>query len=178
MSAMPDANARAMNALRRLVSALRTAGADANVEHAMSVAQCFALRVIGGRPGLTMSELAQQTLTTRSTISEIVVKLVNKGLVCRRVDPSDQRRIRLQLTAAGVVAFGSMGETLPERLVRALDSMTPAMRESLAALLEQWIESAGLSREPPAMFDERRESGVRLSPDGPDHVMLSRVLSG
>lgn len=149
-----DANVRVMNALRRLVSALRTTGADALVARSMSVAQQFALRVIGRQPGLTMSALARATLTSRSAVSEVVVRLVDAGMVRREADASDQRRVRLHLTPHGATTFSLLGETLPERLVLALDGLEPETRELLATAMERWTETAGLGNVAPAMFGE------------------------
>lgn len=163
-----DANVRAMNALRRLVSALRTTGADALVPRPMSVAQQFALRVIGRHPGLTMSALARATLTSRSSVSEVVVRLVNAGLVRREADASDHRRVRLHLTPGGAATFSLVGETLPERLVVALDSLEPEAREMLATAMETWTETAGLGNVAPVMFGEPSEpagAGMRPAPD-------------
>lgn len=158
---------RAMNSLRRLVSALRSSGALPHGDSRLSVAQQFALRLIGSRPGLTMTDLAEATLTTRSTVSEVVVRLVAAGLVGRETDPADGRRVRLQLTSSGTSVFEALSETLPERLVRALDAMDPASRESLATLLEGWIQLAGLSATSPVMFGEPVPAGRTATTDRP-----------
>ncbi|HEX6316257.1 MAG TPA: MarR family transcriptional regulator [Gemmatimonadaceae bacterium] len=157
---------RVMNALRRLVSALRSPGADAPAGLPATVAQQFALRVIGARPGLTMTELARATLTTRSAISEVVVRLVRQGMVRREPDSQDHRRIRLQLTPDGAIANAALGETTPERLVRALDTLTPAMRVSLAEALESWTASAGLGQMAPHMFGEPSAGRAAGEPSG------------
>lgn len=147
---------RAMNALRRLVSALRTTGAGAVVGQGLSVAQQFAIRVIGHQPGLAMTDLAAATMTTRSTVSEVVVRLVDRGLVRRTRDEADQRVVRLQLTPEGEAVYERLEQTVPERLVAALDSMDPMIRDMLAESLEAWVESAGFDSEEPRMFGEPR----------------------
>jgi len=76
MDSTDDAAARAMDALRRLVSALRSSGVAASGEPGMSVAQRFALRVIGTEPGISMGGLAGRTLTTPSAVSEVVSRLL------------------------------------------------------------------------------------------------------
>lgn len=156
-----------MNALRRLVSALRTSGAGASGVPGMSVAQQFALRTIGRRPGLTMSELASATLTTASTVSEVVHRLVERELVVRGPDPADHRRVQLHLTSAGSDVFQSLEQTVPERLVQALGSMDAASRDSLAASLEAWVAAAGLSAEVPRMFGEPPQAAAPVRGGGP-----------
>lgn len=155
------ADARAMNALRRLVSALRTSGAAASRERGMSVAQCFALRLIGRHRGLSMGELADRTLTTPSAVSEVVSRLVERGAVRRDADPADHRRVLVRLTLDGQRLCEGLEETLPERLVSALASMDPDVRLSLADTLEEWVIQAGLGEIAPIMFGEGLPSDRR-----------------
>lgn len=155
------ADVRAMNALRRLVSALRTSGATGSREKGMSVAQLFALRIIARQPRLSMRELADHTLTTPSAVSEVVSRLVVRGLVRREPDPLDQRRVLVSVTAQGELLSDGLEETIPERLVGALESMAPSARRSLATSLEQWVRQAGLDDVVPAMFGEGAGSRAR-----------------
>jgi DNA-binding MarR family transcriptional regulator len=157
-----DSVIRAMNSLRRLVSALRTSGAGAFP--GLSVAQQFALRTIGRTPGLSMSDLARATATTPSTVSEVVVRLVDHGLVSRAKDDTDHRRVRLTLTAIGTKTFERLEQTLPERLVCALEQMNPFTRDALADALDAWVDSAGLSNEFPQMFGEPRPNAPLRGP--------------
>jgi len=168
MAATNGADARAMNALRRLVSALRTSGAAASREKGMSVAQLFALRVIARQPRLSMGELADLTLTSPSAVSEVASRLVSRGLVRREPDPLDHRRVLVRLTPQGAAFCEGLVETIPERLVSALESMDPAARQSLADTLEGWVLEAGLGDVVPAMFGEGQMSarGELLTPSG------------
>ena len=160
MRSAGDADVRAMNALRRLVSALRSSGAVASGELKMSVAQLFALRTIGQRPGLSMTDLAAATLTTPSAVSEVVSRLVARKLVHRDTDPVDHRRSLLELTSEGRELNRGLDPTLPERLVAALSTMPPDQRTALADGMEAWVVLAGLGDVAPTMFGEPR-AGVR-----------------
>ena len=147
-----DASRRTMDALRRLVSALRTSGAAASGDLGISVAQLFALRVIGNRSGISMSDLAERTLTSPSAVSEVVSRLVDKDLVRRFHAPDDGRRVILCLTLSGEALMRQIGETLPERLIAAFMAMPPLTRETLADLLESWLSKAGLADARVRMF--------------------------
>ena len=150
-----------MNALRRLGSALRTSGAAASGAMGMSVAQLFALRSIGREPGISMRGLAERTLTTPSAVSEVVARLVARGLVSRALDSSDHRRALLQLTLEGRAICDRLERTLPERLVAALATMDPMTRTSLADALESWVIGAGLGGVAPSMFGETTSAAPR-----------------
>jgi DNA-binding MarR family transcriptional regulator len=162
-----DASARAMDALRRLVSALRTPGTSASGGLGMSVAQLFAVRVIGEQPGLSMGELASRTLTTMSAVSEVVTRLVRRGLVRRDAAPDDHRRAVLTLTPAGEMIAQNLGQTLPERLIEALQAMTPDARLVLANALDAWVAGAGLALVSPTMFGEGAPLDGARSPARP-----------
>jgi DNA-binding MarR family transcriptional regulator len=63
-------------------------------------------------------------------------ELERRGLVRRRPDPSDRRKVRIELTGAGGQAIGGKHQAINQRLARALaNGFTPAEQEQLAAAL-------------------------------------------
>ena len=59
------------------------------------------LRLIGDRPGVTFTTLAQQTRFERSATSRILSRLIKAGLVRREIDEHDARQFRLFVTDKG-----------------------------------------------------------------------------
>lgn len=59
------------------------------------------MSVLRVRPGLTMSALADATVLPSATITRHMDKLVELGLVVRRVDPADKRRVVAALSPRG-----------------------------------------------------------------------------
>jgi DNA-binding MarR family transcriptional regulator len=51
---------------------------------------------------LNMSELVARLGVTLPTVSGVVDRLVERGLIARRVNPSDRRRVFVGITPAGV----------------------------------------------------------------------------
>ena len=145
-----------MDALRQLVRALRVSTRAAERAHQVSAAQLFALRIVAAEPGLALGEVAARTHTRQSTASEVVARLVDRGLVERRLDPADARRRTLHLTVAGRRLVRTARRTVPERLVAALEALPAAERASLARGLARWVDAAGLADVEPTMFFERR----------------------
>ena len=146
--------ARAMDDLRRLVRVLRTGSSEIQRSTGISSAQLFTLRQISRRTGQSLSDLAGSTLTTPSSVSEVVSKLVKRGLVTRDSAPDDRRRAELRVTPAGLKVLAAAPETPQEKLLAGLVSMGPARQRELAAGLEEWLKSAGLDNLPPTMFFE------------------------
>jgi DNA-binding MarR family transcriptional regulator len=144
-----------MNALRRLVRALRTAARDTERTHSVSAAQLFVLRELAAAPGLSFGELAERTHTRQSSVSEVVARLVEAGLVDRTPSSADGRRRELTLTARGRAIADAAPTSMPERLVQSLDALPATTRRALADGLQRWVDAAGLTDVAPAMFFER-----------------------
>jgi len=93
--------ARAINALRRMVRGLRAAAEAVERDLKLSAAQLFVMSELGNSPNQSVKDLAEVTMTTHSTVSEVVSGLLAKGLVTRSVDPDDGRRSVLRLSRQG-----------------------------------------------------------------------------
>ena len=63
--------------------------------------QRLVLRVVGRFPGIPSGEVASILRLDPSTMSGILVRLERRGLIQRRPDPRDRRRILLALTVQG-----------------------------------------------------------------------------
>ena len=153
---------RALDALRRIVGALRASSRAAVREAGVTGAQLFVLQQIAEAPGESIGTLARRTLTRQNTVSEVVGRLVRLGLVSRQPSPADGRRAILALTARGDAVVARAPGTLQERLAAGLRKLPPSQRRALADGLDAWVGAAGLDALPLAMFFEapRRRRGA------------------
>src|SRR6476646_9792558 len=83
---------RALNALRRMVRGLRAAAEGVERNLRISAAQLFVMRELAISPDRSVKDLADVTMTTHSTVSQIVGQLIDKGFVTRSADAADGRR--------------------------------------------------------------------------------------
>ncbi len=100
-----------------------------------------ALRRDGEPYTMTPGQLIRETHVTSGTMTNRVDRLVARGLVERRAEPSDRRQVRVVLTAAGRSAVdAAMGDLLlaEERL---LDGLDVGQRGALADGLRQLMLS-------------------------------------
>jgi len=146
--------AQAMDGLRRLVRGLRLGNSGIQRATGVSSAQLFALRQLSRRSGQSLSDLAASTLTTQSSISEVVSKLIANRLVSRRVAPDDHRRIELELTDSGRSVLASAPETPQEKILAGLVSLPPQKQKLLAEAIHDWLEASNLAGLEPTMFFE------------------------
>ncbi len=152
---------RIMDALRRVVRALRSAHADAEVSLGVGAAGLFVLRQIASQPGQSMQQLARRTNTAQSSVSEVVARLARQGLVAKAVAPGDRRKASVELTAEGEKVTAAAGRTVQEQLIAALEEMPEAKRRALAGAFEGWLSRAGLDGLSASMFfEEPRDSRV------------------
>lgn len=71
------------------------------------------IATLGNTPGMRFKELGEKTLCTKGTLTGIVDRLADKGLVRRVASPTDGRSQIVQLTAEGERVFA---RTFPAQL--------------------------------------------------------------
>ncbi|MEO8244200.1 MAG: MarR family winged helix-turn-helix transcriptional regulator [bacterium] len=143
-----------MDALRRIVQALRQSSAHSEQSSNVTGAQALILKHVAAREGLSINELAGLTFTHQSTVSEVVSRLESRGLVQRTRAQDDGRKCELRLTDDGRAATRSTTITAQEKLMQALQDLPPDTIAQLAHGLEALIDAAGLDAEPAIMFFE------------------------
>jgi DNA-binding MarR family transcriptional regulator len=145
-----------LDSIRRLVQELRVADREAETELGLTGAQLFVLRKLSEDPVMSVNDLAERTCTDQSSVSVVVHRLVDKGLVKRQESLTDRRRAELSLTGAGrkLLSHVQAPHSPQDRLIETIESMTARNRQQLATLLLHVVDGMGLSRQQPAMFFE------------------------
>jgi DNA-binding MarR family transcriptional regulator len=146
--------AAAMDAVRRIVRALRSADGRSERELGLTVAQHFVLRQLASCDAMTIGELSRRTVTSQGSVSEVVSRLAARGLVRRGASASDRRRAALSLTEDGRALVERGAETVQERMVAGFRRLPAAQQEALASGLAAWLDEASLGELSPSMFFE------------------------
>lgn len=147
--------ASAMQSVRRIVRALHADSTSVEEAHGVTGAQLFVLRQLAEDEPRSIGELARRTSTTPSTVSEVVSRLVGRGLAARRPSATDRRVAAVSLTESGARVVAAARQPMAERFVAAFHSLDPDDRAALAGALGRWTAAAGLDAVAPAMFFER-----------------------
>jgi DNA-binding MarR family transcriptional regulator len=153
-SPQPDVS-RALNALRRMVRGLRAAAETVERDLRISAAQLFVLSELAHVPDQSVKDLAAVTMTTHSTVSEIVSQLTTKGLVTRTPDPADGRRSVLRLTRQGASLLRRSPRAIQEDLIEGFGTLGRSQQRALADGLEKWLAASGLGEVPSGMLFEK-----------------------
>jgi DNA-binding MarR family transcriptional regulator len=153
--ARPGPRTRAvLDAIRRIVQALRESSRLAESRVGLSGAQLFVLRTVSESPGLSLNELAARTFTHQSSVSAVVTRLARENLLQKRVADRDARRVEVRLSPSGRRRLDRAPRSAQERLVAAVDALPGAERARLAITLDGLVAGMALPRKRPAMFFE------------------------
>lgn len=147
--------------LRRIVQVLRESSRATERKLGVSGAQLFVLKALSGSRAISLNDLAARTYTHQSTVSVVVKRLVDRGLVSRVTSPLDARRVELELTRRGRALLARAPRATQGRLIEGLEKLPRKERQALATALHHWVEAMQLDSEAPAMFFEE-EGGDRL----------------
>lgn len=77
-------------------------------QHGLTHAQFDIVATLGNTPGMSYKELGQRTLITKGTLTGVIERLEQKGLVARSRNSGDKRSFFVCLTAAGERLFADV----------------------------------------------------------------------
>ncbi len=120
-----------LRALWALDHALQSASKRMETTIGVTGPQRFVLRMVGRFPGISAGEVSELLHVHPSTLTGVLKRLEQRGLVARRADPADARRALLELTAKGRRMDAVRNGTVEAAARRALAKLTPsAVRET------------------------------------------------
>lgn len=134
--------------LNRISSRLNSDLAEALRELGYTLPDWRVLAVLHVREGRALGELSVYTVIEQSTLSRIVDRMVQAGLVQRRPGARDGRVVELYLTAAGRCAFDEILPLALEHYRRAVSGLDAAELEQLVALLHRVLDNVRSSDYP------------------------------
>jgi DNA-binding MarR family transcriptional regulator len=143
-----------LDAIRRILRALRESSRAAESELGLSGAQLLILQFLKSEKPLSINELAERTQTHQSSVSAIVTRLVDSELVKRQACAEDGRKVEIGLTAAGARLLKKSPKLAQEKLFSAISSLPTIKQKQLAELLTQVVELAGFADQPATLFFE------------------------
>ena len=151
-------SARILDAIRRLVRHLRLADRAAQSELGISGAQLFVLAELGKTPSLSLNDLAARTRTDQSSVSVVVSRLVDAGLITRDRDPRDARKLILNLTKKGSSLLQRAPAVAQEQMLATIDALSPADRKRFADTFTALVDSLPAEPGPaPMLFEEEEQ---------------------
>ena len=134
-----------VDSIRAIAQELRTTGRQLDADLGITGAQLDVLRALESKPAFSINELAERTFTHQSSVSIVVSRLADSGLVSRASSEKDGRRQAIALTPGGRAVLRRAPESSEERLLAALRGLSREDLRRLGACLEKL--SATLSKQ-------------------------------
>jgi DNA-binding MarR family transcriptional regulator len=116
----------------RVAAALKEAGA--------TVEEWRVTSLLADGDGHTMSEIAEFALLPAPTLTKVVDRLVSAGLVYRRVDDADRRRVLVFLSGNGRAALDRLTAAIEDEWRRVQDAVGKEELALLRVLLARMSE--------------------------------------
>ena len=126
---MNDKSIEALVALRRILRITELNSRKLAHKSELTASQLLVLHHVSQHGRSQPSEIAEAIALKRATVTVVINKLEDAGLVTRKRDTSDRRRVWITLTDAGVSALKHSPDLLQHRFVNGFQS------------LEQWEQS-------------------------------------
>jgi len=146
--------ADSVDSIRRVLRALRIAARDTLATAGVSAAQLFVLRsLVDGEPA-SLSDLAERTMTDRTSVTAVVDRLVQGGLVTKGTSDEDRRRASIRITPKGRTLLRGAPRPPTALLVEALERVDPAELKRLERGLRSLTRAMGIDGEPAEMLFE------------------------
>ena len=121
---------------------LHVAGWQRDVCAETTSVQFAALTVLDERPGASQRELGRVLDLDRSTIADLVARMVRRNLIERERDEDDRRRNTLQLTIAGRDELARLRPRVEAIEPILTAGLSPSERAELRRLLDRVIGAA------------------------------------
>lgn len=110
-------------------------------EHGIPLAQFQILRVLWSRDGLTQTELSDSIEVERAALTGIFTELERSGLVRRKRDPSDGRRMLVFLTKRGRSLHDPLMHVALSINDIAVDGLAPADVKRATSIVETLVRN-------------------------------------
>ena len=120
----------AVGAVRRTT---RRAARNASPTEPLPPARSELLRLAARQPGITVAEAARELRLAPNTVSTMVGRLTNQGLLTRGRSSSDGRTVRLSVTAAARQRLARWKDLRAELAGQALACLPAEDRDAIAA---------------------------------------------
>jgi len=144
----------AIDAFRRVLRELRVLARKSELATGLSAAQLFVLSVLVERPGASLTQIAESTMTDRTSVAAVLDRLVEQGYVVREQAVDDRRRAAVTITPAGRRAMRHATPPPTAVLLDGVRQLTRTQRRALATGLSALTRAMGLQEGPAGMLFE------------------------
>ncbi len=134
---MPNREDDVIKALRRITRAIDLHSRELLQAYGLTSPQLAALRELGRREAVSMSELARAMHLSQATLTGVLDRLEKRGLARRARSGTDRRSVVVQLTDEGRVLLESAPPLLQEQFRRRYDQLADWEQSQMLSMLQR-----------------------------------------
>lgn len=127
----------ALIAIRRIVRAAEFAARDISRASGLTPSQLLVLQLVDRQGVLSAGGIAEAARLSQATVTALLDKLEQRGLLMRRRGETDRRRVDVVLTPAGREALAGTPDLLQDRFAARFEKLADWEQASLVAALER-----------------------------------------
>lgn len=127
----------ALVALRRILRTTELHARQLARQSELTTSQLLLLKYVARARAALASTIAREIDLKQATVTVLVNKLETAGLVTRRRDTEDRRRIWIELTELGMDAIRESPDLLQDRFEQSFDGLAPWEQALIVAILER-----------------------------------------
>ena len=120
-------------------------------QHGLTHAQFDIIATLGNTAGMSYKELGERTLITKGTLTGVIERLEQKGLVRRERSSDDKRSFFVRLTPAGEAVFAEVFPQVVAHGKRLFAHYSDAEFEALDAALRKLRDGIAAGGLPPSL---------------------------
>ena len=111
--------------------------------------ECHTLELIGKYEGITITEIARRVGKTKSAISQMVDRLIKKGLLEKQPHPENERGVLLKLTPKGEIVFAYHAQYDRDQFDKLCEQLDGFSNRELCTYMEiqkeiiRWLKDKG-----------------------------------
>lgn len=133
---MSETARRMLGSLRRIVHAVDSHSKRVERATGLTVPQLVVLHAIRDLGEVTSSRISAAVSLSPATVSPILDKLENRGLIQRYRSSLDRRVVHARLTEAGLGALDAAPDLMDSRFLMRIKALSPDEQEALVRGLE------------------------------------------
>jgi DNA-binding MarR family transcriptional regulator len=143
--ALPDLDPAALDVVGRVIVLgrhLERSVEDALAKHDLSLGEfdiLATLRRAGTKGGLTPSQMLESVMLSSGGMTARLDKLTEAGLVCRKADGDDRRKVVVELTAKGRKSIDAATATRFAEAAESQPRLSPREMQTMTDLLRRWL---------------------------------------
>ncbi len=124
-------------AIRRILRATELYGRDLAREAGLTAVQFRVLQVVAEKGWSTATEISGRMGVSQATVTSLVDKLVQKGMVTRQRSERDRRQTDIMITDQGRATIQNAPDPLQQRYVRQFEALPDWEQSMLISALER-----------------------------------------